>query len=159
MKVNKAVAILTLCSLFFCACSQNTLDTNANGENTESIQEPKVTTENINNSETVEITEDTLASSPFKVQIDKPTLEMVKEKETTVIITADIENWDYTVSAANGTISDLSAMSFTYTVPKDEKIREDTITLTLSDYDNGKQYKYRIPFIFSKIDEKMILDN
>ena len=48
MKVNKAVAILTLCSLFFCACSQNTLDTNANGENTESIQEPKVTTENIN---------------------------------------------------------------------------------------------------------------
>ena len=53
MKVNKAVAILTLCSLFFCACSQNTLDTNANGENTESIQEPKVTTENINNSETV----------------------------------------------------------------------------------------------------------
>ena len=82
-----------------------------------------------------------------------------KEKETTVIITADIENWDYTVSAANGTISDLSAMSFTYTVPKDEKIREDTITLTLSDYDNGKQYKYSIPFIFSKIDEKMILDN
>lgn len=80
MKVNKAVAILTLCSLFFCACSQNTLDTNANGENTESIQEPKVTTENINNSETVEITEDTLASSPFKVQIDKPTLEMGKRK-------------------------------------------------------------------------------
>ena len=91
MKVNKAVAILTLCSLFFCACSQNTLDTNANGENTESIQEPKVTTENINNSETVEITEDTLASSPFKVQIDKPTLEMGKEKETTVIITAEEE--------------------------------------------------------------------
>ena len=45
MKVNKAVAILTLCSLFFCACSQNTLDTNANGENTESIQAPKVTTD------------------------------------------------------------------------------------------------------------------
>jgi len=40
-----------------------------------------------------------------------------------------------------------------------DKIREDTITLTLSDYDNGKQYKYSIPFIFSKIDEKMILDN
>ena len=45
-------------------------------------------------------------------------------------------------------------MSFHSHSSKDEKIREDTITLTLSDYDNGKQYKYSIPFIFSKIDEK-----
>lgn len=93
------------------------------------------------------------------MQIDKPALQNGREKETTVVITTEIEDWEYTASVVNGKISNYSSTSFTYTVPKDEEIREDTITILLSDYENGKQYEYSIPLIFSKITEQMIQDN
>ena len=83
--------------------------------------------------------------------MDKPSLENGKEKETTVTIVTDIEDWDYTVSSENGKISSIEANSFVYTVPKDENEREDTITIQLSDNDNGTSYEYTIPLIFPDI--------
>ena len=58
-----------------------------------------------NMSETTEISEEALDRTPFEVLIDKPSLESGKEKETTVSIVTDIEDWDYTVSSENGKIS------------------------------------------------------
>lgn len=81
--------------------------------------------------------------------IDKPSLESGKEKETTVSIVTDIEDWDYTVSSENGKISNKEENSFVYAVPKDESEREDTITIQLSDNENGRSYEYTIPLIFA----------
>ena len=81
--------------------------------------------------------------------IDKPSLESGKEKETTVIIVTDIKDWDYTVSSENGKISNKEENSFVYAVPKDESEREDTITIQLSDNENGTSYEYTIPLIFA----------
>lgn len=102
-------------------------------------------------SETAEISEGPLDRTPFEVLIDKPSLESGKEKETTVIIVTDIEDWDYTVSSENGKISNKEANSFVYAVPKDESEREDTITIQLSDNENGTSYEYTIPLIFPNI--------
>lgn len=104
-----------------------------------------------NTSETVDISEGALDRIPFEVLMDKPSIENGKEKETTVTIVTDIEDWDYTVSSENGKISSIEANSFVYTVPKDENEREDTITIQLSDNDNGTSYEYTIPLIFPDI--------
>ena len=102
-----------------------------------------------NMSETTEISEEALDRTPFEVLIDKPSLESGKEKETTVSIVTDIEDWDYTVSSENGKISNKEENSFVYAVPKDESEREDTITIQLSDNENGTSYEYTIPLIFA----------
>lgn len=130
-----------------------------------SCSSPK-TTEYVNHTEAeskmehteeIEITEteDASVSMPFEVQIDKTALQIRKEKETTVIITSSVADWAFEVSAENGKISDMGKNSFTYTVPKDEDEREDTITIRLMDYENGALYRYKIPLIFSSHREVM----
>ena len=54
-----------------------------------------------------------------------------------------------TVSSENGKISNKEENSFVYAVPKDESEREDTITIQLSDNENGTSYEYTIPLIFA----------
>ena len=49
----------------------------------------------------------------------------------------------------NGKISNKEENSFVYAVPKDESEREDTITIQLSDNENGRSYEYTIPLIFA----------
>lgn len=167
MKVKVIAIMLMLCSMLLCACSTNNTTANEKKEVVESAQESTIASERETQSietgseelETVKVTEATEESLPFKVQIDKPALQNGREKETTVVITTEIEDWEYTASVVNGKISNYSSTSFTYTVPKDEEIREDTLTILLSDYENGKQYEYNIPLIFSKITEQMIQDN
>lgn len=167
MKVKIIAIMLVLCSLLLCACSPNNTDANEKKEVVESAQESTIASKSETQSieadseelETIKVTEATGESLPFEVQIDKSALQIGREKETTVVITTEIENWDYTASVVNGKISNYSSTSFTYTVPKDEEVREDTITILLSDYENGKQYEYSIPLIFSKITEQMIQDN
>lgn len=100
------------------------------------------------NNSAIETTETMEDSSPFEVQIDKSTLENRKEKEATVIIFTEISDWSYTAYAKNGKVSNLSDSSFTYTVPQDEKIKEDTITVLLSDNENDKKYEWSIPLVF-----------
>lgn len=106
------------------------------------------------NNNAIETTETMEDSSPFEVQIDKSTLENRKEKEATVIIFTEISDWSYTAYAKNGKVSNLSDSSFTYTVPQDEKIKEDTITVLLSDNENDKKYEWSIPLIFLTLIDK-----
>ena len=106
------------------------------------------------NNSAIETTETMEDSSPFEVQIDKSTLENRKEKEATVIIFTEISDWSYTAYAKNGKVSNLSDSSFTYIVPQDEKIKEDTITVLLSDNENDKKYEWSIPLIFLTLIDK-----
>ena len=115
---------------------------NAKTSSNETINETNI-------SETAEISEEAIERTPFEVLIDKPSLESGKEKETTVIIVTDIKDWDYTVSSENGKITNKEENSFVYAVPKDESEREDTITIQLSDNENGTSYEYTIPLIFA----------
>lgn len=80
---------------------------------------------------------------------DKASLESGNEEEATVVIAAETEDWDYTVSAENGTISNVKENSFVYTVPEREDEREDTIKVRFSDNENGALYEYTIPLFFS----------
>ncbi|RHP57826.1 hypothetical protein DWZ16_10300 [Clostridium sp. AF29-8BH] len=137
MKVKVIAIMLMLCSMLLCACSTNNTTANEKKEVVESAQESTIASERETQSietgseelETVKVTEATEESLPFKVQIDKPALQNGREKETTVVITTEIEDWEYTASVVNGKISNYSSTSFTYTVPKDEEIREDTLTI------------------------------
>ena len=105
------------------------------------------------------LSETTLDSTPFEVQIDKTSLQIRKEKETTIFIITDVADWSYTASATNGKISNIGDSSFTYTVPKNEEEKEDTITILISDYENGKQYEYNIPLIFSGNADGILTDD
>lgn len=130
--MKKIVLVFMLLAITLTGC--NNAETSSNETNT---------------SETAEISKEALERTPFEVLIDKPSLESGKENETTVIIVTDIEDWDYTVSSENGKISNKEANSFVYAVPKDKSEREDTITIQLSDNENGTSYEYTIPLIFS----------
>ena len=136
--MKKIVLVFMILAITLTGCSNTETSSN------ETINET-------NTSETAEISEGALDRIPFEVLMDKPSLENGKEKETTVTIVTDIEDWDYTVSSENGKISSIEANSFVYTVPRDENEREDTITIQLSDNDNGTSYEYTIPLIFSDI--------
>ena len=136
--MKKIVLVFMILAITLTGCS------NAETSSNETINET-------NTSETVEISEEALDRIPFEILMDKSSLENGKEKETTVTIVTDIEDWDYTVSSENGKISSIEANSFVYTVPKDENEREDTITIQLSDNDNGTSYEYTIPLIFPDI--------
>ena len=136
--MKKIVLVFMILAIMLTGCS------NAETSSNETINE-------MNTSETADISGGALDRIPFEVLMDKPSLENGKEKETTVTIVTDIEDWDYTVSSENGKISSIEANSFVYTVPKDENEREDTITIQLSDNDNGTSYEYTIPLIFSDI--------
>ena len=116
--MKKIVLVFMILAIMLTGCS------NAETSSNETINET-------NTSETVDISEGALDRIPFEVLMDKPSLENGKEKETTVTIVTDIEDWDYTVSSENGKISSIEANSFVYTVPKDENEREDTITIQL----------------------------
>ena len=136
--MKKIVLVFMILAITLTGCS------NAETSSNETINET-------NTSETVDISEGALDRIPFEVLMDKPSLENGQEKETTVTIVTDIEDWDYTVSSENGKISSIEANSFVYTVPKDVNEREDTITIQLSDNDNGTSYEYTIPLIFPDI--------
>ena len=136
--MKKIVLVFMILAITLTGCSNTETSSN------ETINET-------NTSETAEISEGALDRIPFEVLMDKPSIENGKEKETTVTIVTDIEDWDYTVSSENGKISSIEANSFVYTVPKDENEREDTITIQLSDNDNGTSYEYTIPLIFPDI--------
>ena len=136
--MKKIVLVFMILAITLTGCS------NAETSSNETINET-------NTSETAEVSEGALDRIPFEVLMDKSSLENGKEKETTVTIVTDIEDWDYTVSSENGKISSIEANSFVYTVPRDENEREDTITIQLSDNDNGTSYEYTIPLIFSDI--------
>ena len=136
--MKKIVLVFMILAIMLTGCN------NAETSSNETINET-------NTSETAEISEEALDRIPFEVLMGKPSLENGQEKETTVIIVTDIEDWDYTVLSENGKISSIEAYSFVYTVPKDENEREDTITIQLSDNDNGTSYEYTIPLIFPDI--------
>ena len=136
--MKKIVLVFMILAIMLTGCN------NAETSSNETINET-------NTSETVEISEEALDRIPFEILMHKSSLENGKEKETTVTIVTDIEDWDYTVSSENGKISSIEANSFVYTVPRDENEREDTITIQLSDNDNGTSYEYTIPLIFSDI--------
>ena len=136
--MKKIVLVFMILAIMLTGCS------NAETSSNETINE-------MNTSETADISGGALDRIPFEVLMDKSSLENGKEKETTVTIVTDIEDWDYTVSSENGKISSIEANSFVYTVPKDENEREDTITIQLSDNDNGTSYEYTIPLIFPDI--------
>ena len=136
--MKKIVLVFMILAIMLTGCN------NAETSSNETINET-------NTSETAEISEEALDRIPFEILMDKSSLENGKEKETTVTIVTDIEDWDYTVSSENGKISSIEANSFVYTVSKDENEREDTITIQLSDNDNGTSYEYTIPLIFSDI--------
>ena len=136
--MKKIVLVFMILAIMLTGCSNEETSSN------ETINET-------NTSETAEVSEGALDRIPFEVLMDKSSLENGKEKETTVTIVTDIEDWDYTVSSENGKISSIEANSFVYTVPRDENEREDTITIQLSDNDNGTSYEYTIPLIFSDI--------
>lgn len=134
---------IVIIGLFLSGCS---LQEATEFENNKDIES---TIENTKELEIIEAAEDSSTSMPFEVQIDKTSLQIRKEKEVTVIITSNVNDWDFSVSAENGKISNIAENSFTYTAPKDEDDREDTIAIQLTDYENGTLYKYRIPLIFS----------
>lgn len=136
--MKKIVLVFMIFAIMLTGCN------NAETSSNETINE-------MNTSETADISGGALDRIPFEVLMDKSSLENGKEKETTVTIVTDIEDWDYTVSSENGKISSIEANSFVYTVPKDENEREDTITIQLSDNDNGTSYEYTIPLIFPDI--------
>ena len=136
--MKKIVLVFMILAIMLTGCN------NAETSSNETINE-------MNTSETADISGGALDRIPFEVLMDKSSLENGKEKETTVTIVTDIEDWDYTVSSENGKISSIEANSFVYTVPKDENEREDTITIQLSDNDNGTSYEYTIPLIFPDI--------
>ena len=136
--MKKIVLVFMILAIMLTGCSNEETSSN------ETINET-------NTSETAEVSEGALDRIPFEVLMDKSSLENGKEKEATVTIVTDIEDWNYTVSSENGKISSIEANSFVYTVPKDENEREDTITIQLSDNDNGTSYEYTIPLIFPDI--------
>ena len=70
-----------------------------------------------------EVSEGASDRIPFEVLFDKASLESGNEEEATVVIAAETEDWDYTVSAENGTISNVKENSFVYTVPEREDER------------------------------------
>lgn len=88
---------------------------------------------------------------PFDVYIDKPSLELKKTKETRVFIDTELTDWNYSVQAKHGTISEKNSNSFVYTRPKDENHKNDVVTIELVDGENKIQYKYVIPlnYIFN----------
>ena len=88
-----------------------------------------------------EVSEGSSDRIPFEVLFDK----------ATVVIAAETEDWDYTVSAENGTISNVKENSFVYTVPEREDEREDTIKVRFSDNENGALYEYTIPLFFPNV--------
>ena len=98
-----------------------------------------------------EVSEGSSDRIPFEVLFDKASLEGGNEEEATVVIAAETEDWDYTVSAENGTISNVKENSFVYTVPEREDEREDTIKVRFSDNENGALYEYTIPLFFPNV--------
>ena len=98
-----------------------------------------------------EVSEGSSDRIPFEVLFDKASLESGNEEEATVVIAAETEDWDYTVSAENGTISNVKENSFVYTVPEREDEREDTIKVRFSDNENGALYEYTIPLFFPNV--------
>lgn len=142
MKKGYAYSGALLIALILCSCSNTPSADHA---------ETSVNKNETAISGTAEVSQETSDIMPFEVVIDKSSLESGKENETTVVISADTEDWDYAASAENGKISNVEANSFVYTVPKDEDKREDTITIQLSDYDSGVSYEYNIPLFFPKV--------
>lgn len=88
--------------------------------------------------------------APFYVSVDKTALEIGSVERATAIITAEAENWNYSVKAENGKISDKKNHSFVYTKPTDEKCKEDEITVEFVDEDSGASYNMVISLIFTQ---------
>lgn len=111
----------------------------------------------IANDSVISEADDNKIISPFLVAIDKTAIETRKEKETTVFIVTELEDWDFTVSTQYGKISNIGKNSFDYIAPEDEEILEDAITIFLTDKDSGISYNWNIPIMFSstKIAEGM----
>ena len=85
---------------------------------------------------------------PFDVYIDKGALRRGKVKKAIAIIDTELTNWEYSVQAEFGTISNIGQDSFEYTRPKNEKQYEDTITVQFADKENKRIYQSVISLVF-----------
>lgn len=84
---------------------------------------------------------------PFQVSLDVQALQSGRENTGTAYILTDLSEWNYKVEAKNGKISNKTSNSFEYICPVNET--EDTITVWLTNSENGKEYEYSIPLILT----------
>lgn len=69
------------------------------------------------------------------------------------MIITELADWSFTVESKNGKIKNIASNSFDYYRPKDEDIKEDTITIKFMDNENYKEYEYTIPLVYVSITE------
>ena len=96
--------------------------------------------------------EESYDTIPFTVIADTRSLELLQEDTITVLITSEVNDWDYSVETVSGKISNKRSASFDYTRPVEntQETQEDKITVKLMDKENGKSYEYVIPLLFIK---------
>lgn len=82
---------------------------------------------------------------PFQVSLDVQALQSGRENTVTAYILTELSEWNYKVEVKNGKISNKTRNSFEYTCPVNET--EDTVTVWLTNSENGKEYEYSIPLI------------
>lgn len=87
------------------------------------------------------------SSTPFQVLMDKSALQSGRETAVRVFISTDLEKWSYTAQAQYGKITEIGPDSFLYTRPGADK-REDMITVSLTDEENGKMHRMVIPLSY-----------
>lgn len=137
LKIHNSVIIFLSILLFFTGCEPNTIGL-------ESITSDDVIRE-----------EESYDTIPFTVIADTRSLELLQEDTITVLITSEVNDWDYSVETVSGKISNILPASFDYTrsINDTQETQKDEITIKFMDKENGRNYEYVIPLLFKKIPE------
>ena len=138
MKMKKTLkfALVMLFMMSLCACGNKAVETETESMGTD-IAVSDVT---------IRYSEEKPEEVPFYVLLNKTAFQSESKNSDIITITTDLTDWDYTVIADYGEITNKEQSSFVYNKPEEQN--GDNIFISFVDKTTDKEYSTLLPLTF-----------
>lgn len=127
-----------------CACGNKAVETETESMGTD-IAVSDVTMQ-YDNDATIRYSEEEPEEVPFYVLLNKTAFQSESKNSDIITITTDLTDWDYTVIADYGEITNKEPSSFVYNKPEEQN--GDNIFISFVDKTTDKEYSTLLPLTF-----------
>ena len=146
MKMKKTLkfALVMLFMMSLCACGNKAVETETKSMGTD-IAVSDITMQ-YDNDVTIRYSEEEPEEVPFYVLLNKTAFQSESKNSDIITITTDLTDWDYTVIADYGEITNKEQSSFVYNKPEEQN--GDNIFISFVDKTTDKEYSTLLPLTF-----------
>ena len=149
MKMKKTLkfTVVMLFMVSLCACGNKEVETETEPMGTDiAVSDVATQYDNYDNNVTMQYSKDEPEEIPFYVLLNKTAFQSESKNSDIITITTDLTDWDYTVIADYGEITNKEQSSFVYNKPEEQN--GDNIFISFVDKTTDKEYSTLLPLTF-----------